>query len=48
MLILFLQKKWGFRVQISGEKTTFNLKAVSQMLKLSLESTKKFFACRKK
>ena len=42
-------KKMGIsEVQISGEKTTFNLKAVSQMLKLSLESTKEIFLLQEK
>ena len=42
-------KKMGVsEVQISGEKTTFNLKAVSQMLKLSLESTKEIFRLQEK
>jgi ribonuclease PH len=35
-------------VQISGEKTTFNLKAVNQMLKLSFESTKEIFRLQEK
>ena len=35
-------------VQISGEKKTFNLKAVNQMLKLSFESTKEIFRLQEK
>lgn len=42
-------RKMGFsEVQISGEKTTFNLKTISQMLKLSLESTKEIFRLQEK
>ena len=45
---VFAKKMGVSEVQISGEKTTFNLKAVSQMLKLSLESTKKIFRLQEK
>ena len=42
-------KKMGIsEVQISGEKATFNLKAINQMLKLSLESTKEIFRLQEK
>ena len=45
---VFAKKMGVSEVQISGEKTTFNLKAVSQMLKLSLESTKEIFLLQEK
>jgi len=45
---VFAKKMGVSEVQISGEKTTFNLKAVSQMLKLSLESTKEIFRLQEK
>ena len=45
---VFAKKIGVSEVQISGEKTTFNLKAVSQMLKLSLESTKEIFRLQEK
>ena len=45
---VFAKKIGVSEVQISGEKTTFNLKAVSQMLKLSLESTKEIFLLQEK
>ena len=44
----FAKKMGVSEVQISGEKTTFNLKTVSQMLKLSLESTKEIFLLQEK
>ena len=45
---VFAKKMGVSEVQISGEKTTFNLKTVSQMLKLSLESTKEIFRLQEK
>ena len=45
---VFAKKMGVSEVQISGEKTTFNLKAVNQMLKLSLESTKEIFRLQEK
>ena len=42
-------KKMGVsEVQISGEKKTFNFKAMNQMLKLSFESTKEIFRLQEK
>jgi ribonuclease PH len=38
---VFTQKSGVSEVQISGEKSTFSLKTINQMLKLSLESTEK-------
>ena len=45
---VFAKKMGVSEVQISGEKTTFNLKAVNQMLKLSFESTKEIFRLQEK
>ena len=45
---VFAKKMGVSEVQISGEKTTFNLKAVNQMLKLSFESTKEIFILQEK
>ena len=45
---VFAKKTGVSEVQISGEKTTFNLKTINQMLKLSLESTKKIFSLQEK
>ena len=45
---VFAKKMGVSEVQISGEKTTFNLKTISQMLKLSLESTKEIFRLQEK
>ena len=45
---VFAKKMGVSEVQISGEKTTFNLEAVNQMLKLSLESTKEIFRLQEK
>ena len=45
---VFAKKMGVSEVQISGEKTTFNLKAMNQMLKLSLESTKEIFLLQEK
>ena len=45
---VFAKKIGVSEVQISGEKTTFNLKAVNQMLKLSFESTKEIFRLQEK
>ncbi len=45
---VFAEKMGVSEVQISGEKTTFNLKAVNQMLKLSFESTKEIFRLQEK
>tara|TARA_B100001564_G_scaffold331389_1_gene317387 strand:+ start:972 stop:1691 length:720 start_codon:yes stop_codon:yes gene_type:complete len=45
---VFAKKMGVSEVQISGEKTTFNLKTVSQMLKLGLESTKEIFRLQEK
>ena len=38
---VFTRKSGVSEVQISGEKTTFNLKTINQMLKMSLKSTEK-------
>jgi len=38
---VFTQKSGVSEVQISGEKSTFNLETINQMLKLSLKSTEK-------
>ena len=38
---VFTQKSGISEVQISGEKSTFNLETINQMLKLSLKSTEK-------
>ena len=38
---VFTQKSGVSEVQISGEKSTFNLKTINQMLNLSLKSTEK-------
>ena len=45
---VFAKKMGVSEVQISGEKTTFNLKTVNQMLKLSLESAKEIFRLQEK
>ena len=45
---VFAKKMGVSEVQISGEKTTFNFKVISQMLKLSLESTKEIFHLQEK
>ena len=45
---VFAKKTGVSEVQISGEKTTFNLKTINQMLKLSLESAKKIFSLQEK
>ena len=45
---VFAKKMGVSEVQISGEKTTFNLKTINQMLKLSLESTKEIFRLQEK
>ena len=45
---VFAKKMGVSEVQISGEKTAFNFKAVSQMLKLSFESTKEIFLLQEK
>ena len=45
---VFAKKMGVSEVQISGEKTTFNLEAVNQMLKLSFESTKEIFRLQEK
>ena len=45
---VFAKKMGVSEVQISGEKTTFNLKAMNQMLKLSFESTKEIFRLQEK
>ena len=45
---VFAKKMGVSEVQISGEKTTFNLKTVDQMLKLSLESVKEIFLLQEK
>tara|TARA_B100000963_G_scaffold321987_1_gene305710 strand:- start:1399 stop:2118 length:720 start_codon:yes stop_codon:yes gene_type:complete len=45
---VFAKKTGVSEVQISGEKTTFNLKIINQMLKLSLESTKEIFRLQEK
>ena len=45
---VFAKKMGVSEVQISGEKKTFNLKAVNQMLKLSFESTKEIFRLQEK
>ena len=45
---VFAKKMGVSEVQISGEKTAFNFKVVSQMLKLSFESTKEIFLLQEK
>mgnify|MGYP001249534926 CR=1 FL=1 len=45
---VFAKKTGVSEVQISGEKKTFNLKTINQMLKLSLESAKKIFSLQEK
>ncbi len=45
---VFAKKMGVSEVQISGENATFNLKAINQMLKLSLESTKEIFRLQEK
>ena len=45
---VFTQKSGVSEVQISGEKSTFNLKTINQMLNLSLESTEKIFLLQEK
>ena len=45
---VFAKKMGVSEVQISGEKKTFNLKAMNQMLKLSFESTKEIFRLQEK
>ena len=39
--IFVFAKNWRFKFKFLEKKTTFNLKTMNQMLKLSLESTKK-------
>ena len=45
---VFTQKNGFSEVQISGEKSTFSLKTMNQMLKLGLESTEKISGLQKK
>ena len=45
---VFTRKMGVSEVQISGEKTTFNLKTINQMLKLSIESAKEIFILQEK
>jgi len=45
---VFTKKTGVSEVQISGEKTTFDLKTINQMIKLSLKSTEKIFSLQEK